>query len=69
MKRKLEQYVGRIVRLNNWVFQDLKNRAMRQGQSLENIFLVAGVSLGVHQLICYSANFRVLVGMADVALI
>jgi len=42
---------------------------MRQGQVLENIFLVAGVSLGVHQLICYGANFRILVDIADVVFV
>ncbi len=69
MKQKLQRYVGRIVRLNNRLFEELQDRAMRQGRVLENIFLVAGIGLGVHQLICYGANFRILVNIADVVLI
>ena len=69
MKKQLGQYVGRIVRLNKHVYQELKDRAIRNGHALENCFLVAGVSLGVHQLICYGANFRIVVDVADVVLV
>ena len=68
MKKQLQQYVGRIVRLNKDVYQGIKDRAIRRGHALENCFLVAGVSLGV-QLICYGANFRIVVDIADVVLI
>jgi len=69
MKRKLEQYVGRIVRLNHEAFQEICRRAKRQGEALENCFLVAEVSRGMHKLICYGSNLRIVVGVADVAFI
>jgi hypothetical protein len=69
MKRKLHRYVGRIVRLNQHIFEDLKNRAVRKGHSLENSFLVTEVNRGVKKLICYGANFRVVVDASDVVLV
>jgi hypothetical protein len=69
MKRKLEQYVGRIVRLNQEAFQEICRRAKSQGEALENCFLVAEVSRGMHKLICYGSNLRIVVGVADVAFI
>ena len=69
MKQKLQHYVGRIVRLNKQVYQEIKDRAIRNGHALENCFLVTGVSLGMHQLICYGANFRIVVDVADVVLV
>ncbi len=69
MKKQLQHYVGRIVHLNKNVYEGIKVRAIRRGNNLENYFLVAGVSLGMHQLICYGANFRVLVDIADVILV
>ena len=69
MKKKLHLYVGRIVRLNKKVFQEIKERAIRQGYALENSFIVSEVSRGVQKLICYGANFRIVVDAADVVLI
>jgi len=69
MKRKLEQYVGRIVRLNQKAFQDICHRAKSQGEALENCFLVAEVARGMQKLICYGSNLRIIVGVADVAFI
>ena len=69
MKQKLQRYVGRIVRLNKQVYQEIKDRALRNGHALENCFLVAGVGLGMHELICYGANFRIVVNVADVVLV
>jgi len=66
---KLEKYVGRIVRLNRRAFQEIARRASNQGRVLENCFLVAGVSRGMRKLICYGANFRIVVGATDVVLI
>jgi len=65
----LEKYVGRIVRLNKRAFEEIKSRARRQGDVLENCFLVASVNRGVHKLICYGANLRIVVGVADVVII
>jgi hypothetical protein len=69
MKRKLNQYVGRIVRVNQQAFQEICRRAKIQGDALENCFLVAEVSRGMHKLICYGSNLRIIVGVADVAFI
>jgi len=69
MKKKLHLYVGRIVRLNKKVFQEMKERAVRQGVALENCFLVSEASRGVQKLICYGANFRIVVDADDVVLV
>jgi hypothetical protein len=69
MKKQLQKYVGRIVRLNQKVYQEMKVRAIRRGHAVENCFLVAGVGLGMRQLICYGANFRIVVNVADVVLV
>lgn len=66
---KHHRYVGRIVRLNREVFQGLSRRAQRQGTTLENCFIVAAADREMQQLICYGANFRVAVGVAEVSLI
>lgn len=66
---RLEQYVGRIVRLNKQTFQKITARAQREGKSLENCFLVAEVRRGARKLICYGASQRIAVGVADVVLI
>jgi hypothetical protein len=65
----LEKYIGRIVRLNQRVFEEIKRRAKSQGEALENCFLVSEVSRGLKQLICYGANLRIVVNVADVTLI
>jgi hypothetical protein len=65
----LEKYVGRIVRLNQQAFEKIRAQAKHQGQALENYFVVARVSSGVRKLICYGANLRITVDVADVAFI
>lgn len=62
-------YVGRIVRLNQDVFQTVTQRARRHGESPENRFIVAAVSREMRKLICYGANFRVAVALSEVALV
>ena len=69
MKKKLHRYVGRIVRLNQNVFQQLKDKALSKGIALENSFLVAEVKLNVKKLICYGASFRIVVDASDVVLV
>lgn len=69
MKKHLERYVGRIVRLNKDIYEEILSRAIRKGRALENCFLVAEVRSGLRQLICYSASFRVVVDVADVVLV
>lgn len=69
MKKNLNQYVGRIVRLNQQLFQDITARSRYRGAAIENRFLVSEVSRHVHKLICYGASSRVLVRPADVVLI
>jgi len=66
---KLDNYVGKLVRLNQRPFDEIKIRAKRPSDMLENRFLVAEVSRGVHKLICYGANLRIVVGEADVVVI
>lgn len=66
---KLEKYVGRIVRLNQQAFEELRSRARQRGEALENCFLVAEVSRGVRKLICYGAHLRIVVAVSDVAFI
>ncbi|MDR1276292.1 MAG: hypothetical protein LBL72_07955 [Candidatus Accumulibacter sp.] len=67
----LQNYVGKLVRLNRNLFSKLKNRATRQGHALENYFLVTAVTVNenVRKLICYGANFCVVVDAADVVLV
>ncbi|MGE5469777.1 MAG: hypothetical protein ACM3X0_03150 [Bacteroidota bacterium] len=66
---QLDRYVGRIVRLNQQIFQKILKKAARQGITLDNCFLVAAVSRELCQLICYGGNVRIAVGVPDVALI
>jgi len=69
MNRKLQHYVGRIVRLNKHVFEAIRIRAIRNGHALENSFLVARVSQSLQTLICYGSNFRIVVNVADAVLV
>jgi hypothetical protein len=69
MKQKLNTYVGRMVRLNKYAYQELKTRAIQRGLALENSFLVAEVSRNVKKLICYGASFRIVVDISDVVFI
>ena len=69
MSNKLNHYVGRIVRLNKITFQEIKDRAVRRGIALENSFLVADVNRKLKKIICYGANFRVVVSFSDVVLV
>ena len=69
MKQELQQYVGRVIRLNKNVYQEIKARALRKGQDIENSFIVTEVSRNMRKLICYGANFRIVVDIADVVLI
>lgn len=67
--KDLNRYVGRIVRLNQQVFQEISQRARQQGRVLENYFVVAAVSREMRKLICYGSNLRIAVGVADVVLV
>ena len=69
MNTKLQHYDGKIGRLNQQAFQQIRDRARRQGVSLENSFLVTEVRLGMKKLICYGASFRIEVDVADVVLV
>jgi hypothetical protein len=51
------------------VFQEIKKQAMRKGIALENSFIVSEVNRSVHKLICYGANFRIVVSVSDVVLV
>ena len=69
MQRQLHQYVGRIVRLNNRAFQEIRNQAIRSGVALENSFIVARVSGKLKKLVCYGAGFRIVIAPSQVALV
>ena len=68
MNRELKRLVGRNVRLKLAAFQRLVAQT-RTSRAVENFFVVAAVTGGMSQLICYSANLRVVVSLADVILI
>jgi len=69
MKKRLDHYVGRIVRLNKIAFQAIKQRAIRQGIALENCFVVAEVNLQPKKMICYGTRFRIVADFSDVILV
>jgi hypothetical protein len=66
--KNLEMYVGRIVRLKQQAFQEISRRA-HGAATLDNCFIVATVSREMRKLICYGANLRITVGVADVVLV
>ncbi|HEX8963041.1 MAG TPA: hypothetical protein VF801_08545 [Rhodocyclaceae bacterium] len=66
---RLDNYVGRMVRLKQESFVPIARRARRQGMDLENQFIVANVSPEERKLICYGADFRVAVSAREVALL
>lgn len=69
MERNIDKYVGRIVRLNQQTFREVSKRAIHQGVVFENCFVVAEVRRQKHQLICYGADLRIIVGASNVVLI
>ncbi len=69
MKNKLQQYVGRIVRLKKASFKKLAEKAARSGEILENCFLVGAVNRGMRQLICYGGNMRIAVPVSEIVLV
>lgn len=62
-------YVGRLVSLNPDVFRTVTQQGRCKGTRPENRFIVAEVSRKMGKLVCYGANFRVAVGVSDVALV
>ena len=70
MSQHLEKYVGRIVRLNQSAFRQLSCNSRQRGVNPpDNYFVVASIRRQMRQLICYGANLRIVVGVADVVLI
>lgn len=69
MKKDLEKYVGRIVRLNQQTFRKILSPTKYRGVVFDNCFVVADVSRRMHKLICYGGDFRIIVGASDVVLI
>lgn len=65
----LERYVGRSIRLHEPAYRDLVRQSKLDEDVLENYFLVAAVSTGLRKLICYGADQRILVGLAEVVLV
>jgi hypothetical protein len=70
MSRHLEKYVGRIIRLNQSAFSQLsRNNRQRGVNPPDNYFVVADSRRQMRQLICYGANLRIVVDVADVVLV
>lgn len=66
---KLNSYVGRIVRLNQQVFQKVIARDKKRGDTPENSFIVATVSRGMRKLVCYGSHLRIEVSMSEVVFV
>ena len=69
MSQHLEKYVGRIVRLNQSAFRQLSKSGQRGVNPPDNYFVVADSRRQMRQLICYGANLRIVVDVADVFLV
>ena len=69
MTQHLDKYVGRIVRLNRSAFTQISHRTRQRDVVSDNYFVVAEIRRKMHQLICYGANLRIVVGVADVVLV
>ncbi len=69
MKKKLQHYVGRIVRLKKTTFQKIAQRAARSGEAIENCFVVGAVNRPMRELICYGGNMRVAVSLTEIVLV
>lgn len=67
--RRLEHYVGRIVRLKDQARQRLAGRRKYLAEDQENCFLVAAVDRQMRRLICYGANLRIDVVPAEIVLV
>lgn len=66
---KLQDYVGRLVRLRPAIFARLANEARRRGAAVENSFIVASVRTARNKLVCCGAEQCLLVSPADVSLV
>lgn len=66
---KLQDYVGRLVRLRPAIFVRLANAARRRGVVVENSFIVASARTACNKLVCCGAEQCLLVGPADVSLV
>lgn len=69
MTKHMNNYIGRLVRLDKNTFGKIAQRARARGITLENAFLVAQVSRQMRKLICYGACFKIAVNPANVVLI
>jgi len=70
MSQHLEKYVGRTVRLNQSAFRQLSRKSRQRGVNPpDNYFVVADFRRQMRQLICYGANLRIVVDVADVVLV
>ena len=67
--RKLEKYVGRIVRLQQQTYLRITGRGHAAAERQENRFLVAAVDRRMRQLICYGGNFRINVNPSEIILV
>lgn len=67
--KNLQKYVGHIVHLRPASFKVLWESASRQGQSIENLFIVSAVNWKKKKLVCYGAHLCLIVASDDILLI
>lgn len=65
----LDQYVGRIVRLDKEAFRHIVEHTKRREEALENCFIVAAVNRGTRKLVCYGSSLRIAVVPSEVVLV
>ena len=66
---KLEQYVGRIVRLKQQTYERILKRSRALADSEENCFLVAAIDRQMRRLVCYGGNHRIAVCPTEIVLV
>lgn len=67
--KKLQHYVGRLVRLRPAIFDRLASEARRRGAAVENSFIVASARTACNKLVCCGADRCLLVSPSDVSLV
>ncbi|WP_091937468.1 hypothetical protein [Propionivibrio dicarboxylicus] len=60
--------VGRVVSLRDHLFRGITQQKSSR-DAIENLFVVAAVKSKMRKLVCYGANLRIEVGLADVVFI
>lgn len=67
--KKLQHYVGQLVRLRPAIFDRLASEARRRGAAVENSFIVASARTACNKLVCCGADRCLLVSPSDVSFV